>query len=273
MPRPAARRRTLQDRARDGRSSSTAFRAIPKMHPCGVVLSRQPMHELTPTLHLRQGLPHHALRHGRRRSHRPGEDGHPRARRAGRDARRESDARQRDIAWTWNRSAAPPMSTARTLDALEPWDDPQVWEMIASGSARAVHHIESPAMISPLPHVQRARHRRADRHRQRHPPRRGQRRQEAGVHAALPGAGAVHYPHPSLEPCLRSTFGLVVYEEHILQICEAFAGLPPGPRRRAAPRAGQTEARRHRGDSRRSSSPAPARADTTERRSPKSGIW
>jgi len=38
----------------------------------------------------------------------------------------------------------------------------------------------------------------------------------------------VTYPHPSLEPCLRSTFGLVVYEEHILQIAEAFAGLPPG---------------------------------------------
>jgi DNA polymerase III alpha subunit len=36
------------------------------------------------------------------------------------------------------------------------------------------------------------------------------------------------YPHPSLERCLRSTFGLVVYEEHILQICEAFAGLNPG---------------------------------------------
>lgn len=31
-----------------------------------------------------------------------------------------------------------------------------------------------------------------------------------------------------MEACLRSTYGLVVYEEHILQICEAFAGLPPG---------------------------------------------
>jgi DNA polymerase III alpha subunit len=39
---------------------------------------------------------------------------------------------------------------------------------------------------------------------------------------------AIEYPHPSLEACLRSTYGLVVYEEHILQICEAFAGLPPG---------------------------------------------
>ena len=27
-------------------------------------------------------------------------------------------------------------------------DDPAVWEMIANGGARAVHHIESPAMIS-----------------------------------------------------------------------------------------------------------------------------
>src|SRR5207253_53315 len=34
------------------------------------------------------------------------------------------------------------------LDALEPWTDPAVWEMIANGHARAVHHIESPAMIS-----------------------------------------------------------------------------------------------------------------------------
>lgn len=42
------------------------------------------------------------------------------------------------------------------------------------------------------------------------------------------GLEPVTYPHPSLEPCLRSTYGLVVYEEHILQLCEAFAGLPPG---------------------------------------------
>ena len=31
-----------------------------------------------------------------------------------------------------------------------------------------------------------------------------------------------------MEPVLRDCFGLVVYEEHILQICEAFAGLNPG---------------------------------------------
>src|SRR5206468_5864148 len=42
------------------------------------------------------------------------------------------------------------------------------------------------------------------------------------------GMEPVAYPHPSLESCLRSTYGLVVYEEHILQLSEAFAGLPPG---------------------------------------------
>jgi DNA polymerase III alpha subunit len=32
------------------------------------------------------------------------------------------------------------------LEALEPWTDPAVWDMIATGNARGVHHIESPAM-------------------------------------------------------------------------------------------------------------------------------
>jgi len=119
-------------------------------------------------------------------------------------------------------------SIAVDLIGLEPWQDPKVWEMIASGGARAVHHIESPAMTSlcKMTNV----------------------REIDGLVAIVsvirPGAAnegkklaftrryqgmePVAYPHPSLESCLRSTYGLVVYEEHILQISEAFAGLPPG---------------------------------------------
>src|SRR5437867_5278007 len=100
--------------------------------------------------------------------------------------------------------------------------------MIASGGARAVHHIESPAMISlcKMCNV----------------------REIDGLIAIVsvirPGAAngekkmtftrryqglePVHYPHPSLAACLKSSFGLLVYEEQVLQICEAFAGLPPG---------------------------------------------
>ena len=114
------------------------------------------------------------------------------------------------------------------LEALEPWEDPEVWEMIASGHARAVHHIESPAMVNlcGMTNV----------------------REIDGLIAIVsvirPGAAnedkklrftrryqgfePTVFPHPSLEPCLRSTYGLVVYEEHILQICVDFAGMAPG---------------------------------------------
>ena len=34
------------------------------------------------------------------------------------------------------------------LKGLEPWDDPEIWQMIAAGEARGVHHIESPAMCT-----------------------------------------------------------------------------------------------------------------------------
>ena len=39
---------------------------------------------------------------------------------------------------------------------------------------------------------------------------------------------SVTYAHPSLEPALRETFGLLVYEEHILLVANGFAGLPWG---------------------------------------------
>ncbi len=65
------------------------FPRYPKMHPCGLVLSRQPMDELTPCFHLGQRLSHHAFRHGLGRSHRAGEDGHPGPGRPGGDARCE----------------------------------------------------------------------------------------------------------------------------------------------------------------------------------------
>src|SRR6185295_1133806 len=112
--------------------------------------------------------------------------------------------------------------------ATEPWQDPSVWEMIASGGARAVHHIESPAMTSlcrmsnvheidgliAIVSVIR--------------PGAANEGKKLSFTRRYQGMEAVTYPHPSLEACLRSTYGLVVYEEHILQLSEAFAGLPPG---------------------------------------------
>jgi DNA polymerase III alpha subunit len=103
-----------------------------------------------------------------------------------------------------------------------------VWELIASGGSRAVHHIESPAMIGlcrrcnvrdidgliAIVSVIR--------------PGAANENKKAEFVRRYQGLSPVVYPHPSLEPWLKSTFGLVVYEEHILQICEAFAGLSAG---------------------------------------------
>jgi DNA-directed DNA polymerase III PolC len=204
----------------------------PKMHPCGLVLSRQPMHELTPTFIANKG---YATTHfdmdsveavGLVKMDILAQGGLA----AMRDVK--SMLSGRGIELDLDRCVAREKKSEKLLlgdpQAIEPWCDPNVWDMIAGGNARAVHHIESPAMtgLSRMCNV----------------------REIDGLVAIVsvirPGAAnegkklsfarryqrmePIEYPHPSLESCLRSTYGLVVYEEHILQICEAFAGLPPG---------------------------------------------
>src|SRR5262249_4989190 len=105
----------------------------PKMHPCGVVLSRQPMAELTATLTSNKGYPttHFDIEAveaiGLVKMDILAQGGLA----AMRDAKQWLAGRGIEI----------------DLAGLEPWKDEKVWEMIASGGSRAVHHIESPAMI------------------------------------------------------------------------------------------------------------------------------
>jgi DNA-directed DNA polymerase III PolC len=190
------------------------FPRYPKMHPCGVVLSRQPMEELTPTFVSNKGYPttHFDM-----------------------DAVEAIGLVKIDVLAQGGlavmRDAQESLAAKNVpvdFPSLEPWQDPKIWEMIASGGARAVHHIESPAMTGLC---RQCNARDID-------------TLIAIVSVIRPGAAnegkkltftrryqglePVTYPHPSLEPVLRDTFGLVVYEEHILQICEAYAGLPPG---------------------------------------------
>ena len=186
----------------------------PKMHPCGVVLSRQPMHELTPTFLSAKGYPTTHL---------------------DMDAVELVGLVKLDVLAQGGlsvlRDAKESLSQRGvTVDfaGLEPWADPAVWAMVAGGGARAVHHIESPAMTSlcQMTNVREIdgvigivaviRPGAANEDKKRSFTRRYQ------------GLEPTVYPHPSLEPCLRSTFGLVVFEEHVLQICEVFAGLPGG---------------------------------------------
>ena len=193
------------------------FPRYPKMHPCGVVLSREPMANLTPCFTSEKGYPttHFDMDSveaiGLVKIDILAQGGLA----AMRDVRDSLAKRGIEI-------------TTKMPRQDQAMNDPAVWDMIASGGARAVHHIESPAMISLC--------------------RMCNVREIDGLIAIVsvirPGAAngvkkntftrryqgfeATTYPHPSLEQCLKSTFGMIVYEEHILQVCEAFAGLPPG---------------------------------------------
>ncbi len=108
------------------------------------------------------------------------------------------------------------------------WDDPLTWEMIAAGRARGVFHIESPAMtalltmagcrdIDCLTAVESIIRPGAANE--------GKKRAFARRHQGLE---PVRYVHPSLEPLLADTYGLMAYEEHILLVANGFAGMSWG---------------------------------------------
>ena len=234
------------------------FPRNPKMHPCGVVLSRQPMHELTPTFISNKGYPttHFdmdaveviglvkidilaqgglAVMRDVREMLRETSKSETRNPKPETNPKKEtSNARNPDAVV----SIIPDLDFGLVSDfgfrisdfpsTSGPFDDPAVWDLIASGQARAVHHIESPAMtglcrqcnvrdidtLIAIVSVIR--------------PGAANEGKKLAFTRRYQGLEPITYPHPSLEPVLRDTFGLVVYEEHILQICEAFAGLPPG---------------------------------------------
>ncbi len=208
------------------------FPRHPKMHPCGVVLSRQPIRDLTPTFVSNKGW---ATTHfdmdaveavGLVKMDILAQGGLA----VMRDTKEKVEG-GRLKAEAGTRTETPGAAGEGDQGAFSlpaTFDDPSVWDMIKSGHARAVHHIESPAMTSlsrmarigeidgliALVSVIR--------------PGAANEQKKLKFTRRYQGMEPPEYPHPSLEPCLRSTFGLVVYEEHILQICESFAGLNPG---------------------------------------------
>ncbi len=268
---------------RSGLAMAEFLEGVPryaKMHPCGVVLSRQPMHELTPTFVSAKGWPTTdfdmdsveaiglvkmdilaqgglaVMRDARAALAERGvvvdldrcEQSSP-PKRTSADGDREPEgpgppSGQDSLEGAAARQQARPStnggSTETDPDGLSAlllvpdstprlaFDDAGIWDLISAGDARAVHHIESPAMTSLcrmcnvrdvdtlVAIVSVIRPGAANEDKKREFARRYQ------------GLRPVAYAHPSLEPVLRTTFGLVVYEEHILQICDVFAGMPGG---------------------------------------------
>jgi DNA-directed DNA polymerase III PolC len=190
------------------------FPRHPKMHPCGIVLSRDPITTLTPTFFSAKGYPttHFEM------------DAAEKVGLIKMDILAQGGlAVIRDCLQLLAKNGIHPQ-----LENLAPWDNPHVWAMLASGNARGVHHIESPAMISlaQICHVQNIDCLIAIVSIIRPGAANGTKKKQFARRAQ--GLDPVEYPHPSLEPILRTTFGVVAYEEHILQICQAFAGLSGG---------------------------------------------
>ena len=59
------------------------------------------------------------------------------------------------------------------------------------------------------------------------------------------GQTRVSYEHPALEPILKETYGVIVYQEQVMQIASALAGLHAGRGRHPAQGDGQEEGRGH----------------------------
>jgi len=191
------------------------FPRHPKMHPCGIVLSREPIRHLTPVFQSTKGYPTTHL---------------------DMDQVEAIGLVKMDILAQGGLAVMRDtlnMLSARgvfvDLKALEPWTQPEVWEMISVGETRGVHHIESPAMCTLL--------------RMSHAsniddliaivsvirPGAANNLKKVQFAARAQGLEPVVYAHPSLKNALRSTYGAITYEEHVLQVCEDFAGLPIGP--------------------------------------------
>jgi DNA-directed DNA polymerase III PolC len=235
------------------------FPRYAKMHPCGIVLSRAPMDTLTPCFTSRKGWPTthldmdaveaiglvklDILAQGGLSVMRD-------VQRAVREDRREEidlvnlevkgrslDSGLRIQNPALNRGDTSAFNTQpSTFDVRHlhlpatpaSFDDAGVWDLIASGHARAVHHIESPAMIglaqmcdvrdidTLVAMVSVIRPGAANQKKKLHFTRRCQ------------GLEAPVYPHSATERSLRSTYGIMVYEEQVLQICADFAGMDPG---------------------------------------------
>lgn len=188
------------------------FPKNPKMHPCGVVLSRLPVTELTPVFTSAKGHPttHLDMEQveaiGLIKMDILAQGGLA----VMRDAKRLLAERNVSV----------------DFKALEPWDDPEIWAMIGAGEARGVHHIESPAMctLERMVNVNNIDDLIAVVSVIRPGAANNLKKDQFALRAQ--GLEPVDYTHPSLERALKSTYGVVAYEEHILQICEDFAGLP-----------------------------------------------
>jgi DNA polymerase-3 subunit alpha len=108
---------------------------------------------------------------------------------------------------------------------MVPEDEDRVWQMLGRGDSIGVFQVESPGMRRVLREMKPARveHLQAAVALYRPGPMDSIKAYCARRH----GVDAVTYLHPALEPVLSDTYGLVVYQEAIMQIANRVAGMTP----------------------------------------------
>ncbi len=189
------------------------------VHAAGVVIGDAPLVNYLPAQAL-EGLPRRleegrdAVRHERRRGPRPAEDGLPRTSQSLGDrghAPASARARASTSTSTTCRSTTPRRTrccSAPRRPACSRWSRPGMRNLIKLLDARPLRGSDGARGALPT---------RAAEQRPAHRVRRAQARSAEG-----------DLPHPDLEPILRDTYGVMIYQEQIMQIAVTIAGYSMG---------------------------------------------
>ncbi|CAG7631032.1 DNA polymerase III subunit alpha [Paenibacillus allorhizosphaerae] len=117
--------------------------------------------------------------------------------------------------------------SGETLDWTRiPMDDPATYELLSRGDTTGIFQLESPGMQRVLKELRPSGFEDIISVNALYRP---------GPMEFIPkyigykhGAEQVEYPHPALEPILRDTYGIIVYQEQIMQIASLMAGFSLG---------------------------------------------
>ncbi len=107
-----------------------------------------------------------------------------------------------------------------------PLDDPKTYELLSSGEVTGVFQVESEGMRRTLRDMQPSKFEHVIALISLYRP--GPMEYIPTYIARMHGKEKVTYKHPALEPILAETYGIIVYQEQIMQIATQLAGYRPG---------------------------------------------
>ncbi|NOZ51104.1 MAG: DNA polymerase III subunit alpha, partial [Chloroflexi bacterium] len=106
-----------------------------------------------------------------------------------------------------------------------PTDDPRSYELLSSGEVTGIFQVESEGMRNMLRKMRPSRFEHIIAAISLYRP--GPMEFIGDYVARMHGQKPVEYKHPALEPILKETFGIIVYQEQIIQIAAQLAGYTP----------------------------------------------